>query len=120
MPTDPQPGTRPWRLGIRLAGQLVADGGRTSVRAAQALAQRTEYTQNLTRADGRDKGKASTRAVTDVLRWFEREELAREEGGVIIADDLADVTAWIADELEGHPWTPPGSSAPTPPPPGGH
>lgn len=100
----PQPGTRAWRMGIRLAGQLVADGGRTSVASAQDLAKRTEYTQVMKRSDGSNKGLASTRAVTYAVRWLADEGVARQGGGHIVTDDMSDLAAWLADELEEHPW----------------
>ncbi len=105
MAVDPIPSSRAWRLGIRLAGQLIADGGRTTIADAQRLARRTEYTQVERRSDGSNKGAASTRRTTDAVRWLARHNLVTETDGVIVASDLPDLAAWIADELEDHAWT---------------
>ena len=64
MSATPKPGSRGWRMTIRLAGQLIADGGRTHVDDARDLAEDAEYPGVSRRPDGRRRPR-SRRSTVD-------------------------------------------------------
>jgi len=99
------PGSRGWRLAIRLAGQLIADGGSTHIDDARDLAEDSEYTGQVRRSGGQSRGRASTHHTKSAVRALAALDLARSVPDGIVADDLARLAAWVADELDAHPWS---------------
>lgn len=102
--STPIPGSRGWRLTIRLAGQLIADGGRTHIDDARDLAEDTEYTEQVRRSGGQSRGRASTHHTKSAVRALAGLDLAEQRGESIIASDLPALAAWVADELDAHGW----------------
>lgn len=105
MSATPARGSRGWRMTIRLAGQLIADGGRSHIDDARDLAEDTEYTGQVRRGGGQSRGRASTQHTRSAVRALSSLGLARHEGEGIYCDDLAMLAAWVAAELAAHPWT---------------
>lgn len=104
MSATPKPGSAGWRMTIRLAGHLIADGGRSHIEDVRDLAEDTGHTGALRRGDGSQRGLASTEMVRSAIRALSGLGLAERKGDAIIAVDLARLAAWVAGELREHPW----------------
>lgn len=106
MSAAPAPGSRGWRMVIRLAGQLIADGGRTHIDDVRDLAEDAEYPGISRRPDGQSRGRASTHHTKSAVRALAALGLAEQQRGqAVIAGDLAALAAWVAAQLAAQPWT---------------
>ncbi len=95
-------GSNFWLLAVRLAGRLIADNGLTRVGKAGDLAKEVGFRGASQTIDGQPMGSRAGVAVSRVVRALRDLGLVRRHENLIIADSLADVAAWLADELDQH------------------
>jgi hypothetical protein len=85
---------------VWLAALLIAHGGRVSGNEARSLARRLGYEGQLSRKlDGRNRGSIPGRMVQQAAKRLRLEGLVHRDGADIVAEDLADLADWLADEL---------------------
>lgn len=95
------PGGADWRLAVRICGLLIADDGTIPGARAREIARKVGFEGALPkRGNGVSRGSKAGVAVYRVLRALEELDLARRAGEAIEAVNLADIAAWVADELD--------------------
>lgn len=101
-PSELRRGSREWQLAVRTAGYLIARGGRVPAVKLRGIAANTfGFEGSLPKKpNGTSRGSVAGLAVSRVARAFVELDLVRRDGDDLVADDLADVAAWLADELE--------------------
>jgi hypothetical protein len=99
--SDLLPGTGHWDLAVRICGRLIGEGGRMPNETAVAIAKAIGISGQLSRRpDGRSRGSRHGQAVARVVSALRDLDLVYRDDGDIVAKDLADVAAWVADELD--------------------
>jgi hypothetical protein len=92
-------GSGRWWLAIRICGRLIADKGTTHTSKARNIAKTMGMTGTARRANGTSRGSNAADSVYRVIRHLKELDLVRREGEQITAIDLAELAAWVADEL---------------------
>lgn len=94
-------GSADWRLAIRICGRLIADDGTIRGADAREIARKVGFEGTLPkRGNGASRGSKAGVAVYRVMRALEELDLARRAGEDVEAVNLADIAAWVADELD--------------------
>lgn len=96
-------GTAYWHLAVRICGRLIADGGRTHTAKIRNLGLKLGITDPLPpRADGTSRGSRRGVAARRAMQSLEELGLVKRDGMYLLADNLGDVAAWLADELDAY------------------
>lgn len=95
------PGSAHWKLAVRLCGRLIADDGVTLGLKGRRLARAVGFEGEVTRRpNGHTRGTRAAQALCRVMRALEELKLARRDDKHIVAVNLPDIAAWLADELD--------------------
>ncbi len=93
-------GSTYWLVEVRLCGRLIADSGAARVRKANDFAREVGFRGASQTVDGQPLGSRSGVAVSRVVRALRDLGLVRRHEDLIVADDLAELAVWLADELD--------------------
>lgn len=94
-------GSRLWRLAVRICGRLILDDGRTLNNKARNIActMGWDNSERQHKVNGKSKGTRAAQAVGHAVWKLRQLDLVKRDGDALVALDLADVAAWVADEL---------------------